>query len=140
MTWPGLAICRVLYTSPRYKYTNHSLTNEKEEQGHLVVFSFTTTPPWTNTLHMRNSEDFAEGREVYVWEPWQEAVLSSSTPANDDWLAVESTGLLNMTAAPFPLPSSFPLPLSLTRVKEKGIPDVPFADTALLCSRFLIMG
>jgi hypothetical protein len=138
-TSPGLAICRVLSTSSRHK---HTLPGKKEDKTHLVILSFpTTAPPRTNTLHARNPEDFAVGREVCVWEPWQEISLSSSSPAADpSSLTAEDAELSNITAAPFPLlPSSFPLSPSPTLVKEENISDIPLADTALLCFRFLIM-
>lgn len=139
-TSPGLAVCRVLSAASRHKYTSHSLPSKKGEKNLLVVLSFpTTAPPRANTLHVRNPEDFSEGREVYVWEPWQEVSISSSSPAVGASSTTEAE-LFNITAAPFPLlPSSSPLSPSPTQLKKEDISDLPLADTALLCSRFLIM-
>lgn len=130
----GLSICRVLSAASHHKNTFHLLSGKKEDRNHLVVLCFPTTAlPRTNTLHVRNPEDFAEGREVYVWEPWQEVSLPSSSPAAD-------AEPLKVTAAPFPLlPSSLPLSPSPTRVKDEDISDLPITHTVLLCSRFLIM-
>jgi hypothetical protein len=137
---PGLAICRISPTPSHHKHASHSLANGGEGKNHLVVFSFpTTVPPRTNTLHARNPEDFSEGQEVYLWEPWQEVALpclASTTEASN----AEGAELLNILPAPFPpLPSSFLLSPSPMGVKEEDILDTPLADTVLLCSRFLIM-
>jgi len=139
-TSPGLAICRVLSAVSRHKHTSHSLPGKNEGKNVFVVLSFpTTAPPRTNTLHVRNPEDFSEGKEVYVWEPWQEVTMSSSSSAADASSATEAEHF-NITAAPFPLlPSSFPPSPSPTQVKTEDISDLPLADTALLCSRFLII-
>ena len=140
-TSPGFAFCRVLSAASRHKHTSHSLPGKKEEKKLLVILSFpTSVPPRTKTLHPRNPEDFSEGREVYVWEPWQEVSISSSFPAADASLAAELTDHSDITAAPFPLlPSSFPLSSSPGQVRNEDTSDLPLADTALLCSRFLIM-
>jgi hypothetical protein len=140
-TSPGLAICRVLSTSSGHKHTSHSLPGNNDDKTLLVLLSFPTTAPLrTNTLHARNPEDFLEGRDVYVWEPWQEVPLFFSSPVTGASMTVEDAKHLNIAAAPFPLlPSSFPLSPTSTRVKEEFSSDIPLADTALLCSRFLIM-
>lgn len=128
MTSPGLAVCRL-------KHTSYLVPGKAEDKTLLVVLSFpTTASPRTNMLHPRNPEDFIEGREVYVWEPWQEVSLSSLPVACASFLAMEEAELSRVAAAPFPLlPPSFPLS---PRVKEE---DLQLSDTALLCSRFLIM-
>jgi hypothetical protein len=74
---------------------------------------------------------------VYLWEPWQEAVLPYLASTTEASSSGEGAELLNIVPAPFPsLPLSFPLSPSPLLVKEG---DIPLADAALLCSQFLIM-
>lgn len=123
---PGLAICRILSASSlKHPHLNNTLRTT-QEQHYLVVLSFPTTAParlrGNTRVYARNPEDFIVGKEVHIWEPWQDVFLSDGTTSPGD--ADE------LIAAPFPfLPSSFP----------QTPDDLRLADMALLCTRFVIM-
>ncbi|RDB23929.1 hypothetical protein Hypma_009243 [Hypsizygus marmoreus] len=139
---PGLALCRILSTpSLKHPHLTYLLPKTLEKQYHLVVLSFPTVAPVRsrvqNRIHPRNPEDFVVGREIYAWEPWQEVSLPSQVlpPSNESSATSDPDEL---TAAPFPLlPSTLPPRPSSSQTGEEE--EVPTADTALLCSRFVIM-
>ncbi|KAF9468242.1 hypothetical protein BDZ94DRAFT_1304524 [Collybia nuda] len=136
-TSPGVAYCQILSINPT-KSTNkaHLQPRKKNNQHHLIVLSFPSSAPSRtgnirSRLHVRNPEDFVEGGELHVWEPWQEVALNDKESSQKE----EEVG---MSITTFPLlPSSFPFSPSPARTP---IPvETHVASIALLCSRFRIL-
>lgn len=131
----GVALCQILSVNPtKTTGSAHLLPHKKDKQHHLIVLSFPSSAPARaghsrNRTYVRNPEDFIEGSELHIWEPWQEVFLGSKTST------VKEEEEVGMSISPFPLlPSSFPFSPSPVRTP---IPvDIRVADVALLCSRF----
>ncbi|KAJ7467167.1 hypothetical protein FB451DRAFT_1260307 [Mycena latifolia] len=76
---PGVALCHLL-AAPIPDPLGPS---RSKDALCAVLFSFSSLAPPTHShaptpLAIRNPEDFAEGREVYVWKPWQCIVIDPS--------------------------------------------------------------
>jgi hypothetical protein len=147
---PGLAICSIIHPVSSATTTNGQQMKLNPQpiprtlahgQDQLVVLSFPRLAPsrgrgQMTRLYARNPEDFVVGREVYVWEPWHEVVLTPVTEPNQ--LKVESEYPDKPQPAPFPtLPATFPSTFSPTPYPTNMIR--PVGDVALLCSRFVIL-
>ncbi|KAG6812242.1 hypothetical protein H0H92_003782 [Tricholoma furcatifolium] len=140
----GVALCCILSTPTSHPHLVAIETRTRQKQHHLIVLTFPTVAPprlrGRDGIYVRNPEDFIAGRELWIWEPWHEVSLlsSHSSPSkvlNDSGFSSIGDNVVNLVAAPFPsLPSSYPLTLS-----QETAEDCVTADTALLCSRFVIM-
>ncbi|KAJ7121344.1 hypothetical protein C8R43DRAFT_1033922 [Mycena crocata] len=69
---PGVALCHIL-AAPA---SDPLLHPRSKDTLNAVLFSFSSfSPPayfqGQTQLNLRNPEDFVEGKEVYVWKPWQ---------------------------------------------------------------------
>jgi hypothetical protein len=132
----GVALCEILSHSAKTTRNTHLFPHKSEKQHHLVVLSFPSTAPTRASKnksrpHVCNPEDFVEGGELHIWEPWQEVAMGGHP------LMKEEEGL-ELSIAPFPLlPSSFPSSPSPARTPMTI--DVRIADVGLLCSRFRVL-
>jgi len=78
---PGVALCHLLAAPPEPLGSLHPRT---KDGICAVLFSFSSLAPPAHPqapaqLDIRNPEDFAEGKEVYVWKPWQVITIDTST-------------------------------------------------------------
>lgn len=133
----GVALCQILSVNPtKTTGSAHLLPHKKDQHHHFIVLSFPSSAPSRaglsrNRLQVRNPEDFIEGSELHIWEPWQEVFLGSETST------VKEKEEVGISISPSLLPSSFPFSPSPARTP---IPvDTRIADVALLCSRFRIL-
>ncbi|GLB44175.1 hypothetical protein LshimejAT787_1601050 [Lyophyllum shimeji] len=138
----GVAVCRVV-SIPSSKQPAPAVPRIREQQYHLVVFSFPTIAPprlrGQKRIYARNPEDFVVGREVCIWGPWLDVSLSSRSASPDDapYMKVDPE-IPELAAAPFPtLPSTYPRPPS--PLEAVVYDDTRTADTVLMCSRFVIL-
>lgn len=131
----GVAFCEILSHPTKPTRNAHLMPHKKKKQHHLIVLSFPSTALTrtnnNNRPHVRNPEDFVEGRELHLWEPWQEVTIGGHS------LPEEKEGP-DFSIAPFPLLPS-PFPFSPSPARTPVAIDVPIADIALLCSRFRIL-
>ncbi|KAJ6594458.1 hypothetical protein B0H19DRAFT_62260 [Mycena capillaripes] len=78
---PGVALCHLLAaTTPEALGTLHP---RSKDGICAVLFSFSSLAPPAHLraqaqLEIRNPEDFVEGKEVYVWKPWQVIAIDTS--------------------------------------------------------------
>lgn len=127
---PGVALCHLLAAS-----TPDPLGPSRSKDGiWAVLFSFSSISPPAHPqphaqLDIRNPEDFAEGKEVYVWKPWQAIAIDAS--AIDLCLGnqadMDSDGA---DAAAFDL-----FQPGVAGARRRG----NILETALVCERFLIL-
>lgn len=81
---PGVALCHLL-TTPTADSLGPLLPRSKDGIC-AVLFSFSSLSPPAHPqsptqLDTRNPEDFAAGKEVYVWKPWQGITIDASALA-----------------------------------------------------------
>ncbi|KAG6829035.1 hypothetical protein H0H87_012822 [Tephrocybe sp. NHM501043] len=136
-TSTGLAVCRVVST-PQPRRHIGVISRIREKQYHFVILTFPIIAPprlrGHSGLYIRNPEDFIVGREICVWEPWDEVLLTPASLDGTTSLDAEFHGA-ELRPAPFPmLPPTYPLPPSLPPDEEV----IQTVDTAILCSRFVI--
>ncbi|KAJ6538897.1 hypothetical protein DFH09DRAFT_1368792 [Mycena vulgaris] len=129
---PGVALCHLL-AAPVPDPLGQS---RSKDALCAVLFSFSSLSPPAHPhaqtpLATRNPEDFSEGREVYVWKPWQCIVIDPSsielgleTPADMD------PAFGRAEAAAFQL-----FEPGATGARRRGI----ILETALVCERFIVL-
>ncbi|KAF8199969.1 hypothetical protein K438DRAFT_1966307 [Mycena galopus ATCC 62051] len=101
LSTPGVALCH-LQTAPPESFS--SLHHRPKAAVCAVLFSFSSLapPPRPHSpapaqLAIRNPEDFAEGKEVCVWKPWQVVALDTTALK---LLAIDGNGDVDMDPSP----------------------------------------
>ncbi|KAJ6629463.1 hypothetical protein B0H10DRAFT_2428415 [Mycena sp. CBHHK59/15] len=134
---PGVALCHISTANPGLSGT--SLYPRSKDELCAVLFSFSSISPPAlrpqvqTQLHIRNPEDFVEGREVFVWKPWQ--ILAIDAPAIQHCLEAETgsdlDGDVDMAEA-----EAFGLfePGAAGAARRGKV-----AETALVCERFVVL-
>ncbi|KAJ7162093.1 hypothetical protein C8R46DRAFT_1037365 [Mycena filopes] len=112
----------------------------------LLSFSSLSPPPALRQaqpqLAIRNPEDFAEGREVYVWKPWQLLAIEPAalrrclqTDSEDVAPPKQEQESSSSSQAVFDYFDSGGGGAALTRVRAQDA----IAETALVCERFVVL-
>ncbi|KAJ7071930.1 hypothetical protein C8F01DRAFT_1101900 [Mycena amicta] len=138
---PGIALCHIIAgpsaaTSDPYQAP---LPLSKDSVCSVLLSFASISPPRTTTstlsATLRNAEDFAEGREVYVWRPWQTLVLDVAMlqTALDKVEVADSPAARARATGSDDLYELFGPTAARARHREKIVP------TGLLCDRFVIL-
>ncbi|KAJ7680879.1 hypothetical protein DFH06DRAFT_973941 [Mycena polygramma] len=133
MSIPGVALCHLL-AAPTSEPSS-SFHPRLKDGVYAVLFSFTSLAPPAHLQdpmqpHIRNPEDFAEGKEVYVWRPWQVLPIDPS-PLK---LCLETDA--DMDSCGEVDPEVFGL---FERGATKAHCRDHLSETALVCERFVIL-
>ncbi|KAJ7451857.1 hypothetical protein B0H11DRAFT_311885 [Mycena galericulata] len=130
---PGVALCHLL-SAPTADPLGPLLPRSKDGIC-AVLFSFSSLspspyPPAQTQLNARNPEDLAEGREVYVWKPWQGLAIDTSALK----LCIESD------ASTSPAEDAPPATFDLFEPGPAGAwRRGNISETALVCERFIVL-
>lgn len=129
----GVALCHIL-SAPTRDPLGPLLPRSKDGIC-PVLFSFSSLspPPHPQTptqLDVRNPEDFAEGREVYVWKPWQGIAINPSalTLCLDNTASADSAEDADSGAFELFEPGA-------AGARRRG----SISETALVCERFVVL-
>ncbi|KAJ7646727.1 hypothetical protein FB45DRAFT_180613 [Roridomyces roridus] len=137
---PGVALCHIISAPAGSDSSGPSLPQSKDGIC-AVLFSFSSLSPPARPhaaaaqWDVRNPEDFAQGREVYVWKPWQKLVIT--VPAITKMCLVDSAaadaGEAEAEAEADPAFELF----------ESGAAGAlrrgTISETALVCERFVVL-
>ncbi|KAF7305883.1 hypothetical protein HMN09_00742500 [Mycena chlorophos] len=141
---PGIALCHIIAApSAASSDPYQAALPRSKDSVCAVLFSFASvSPPRAATTASllgttRNAEDFAEGREVYVWRPWQTLTLDVGMlqDALDKAVAppMDEDSPAARTRASEDIFELFGPTQARVRHREKIV------GTALLCERFVIV-
>lgn len=139
---PGVALCHLLSSANPHP-SGLSLLPQTKDGLCAVLFLFSAiSPPAVNApmqLHIRNPEDFVQGREVYVWKPWQIVAIDVGAIQqcidNDSRQNLDQDGDVAMADVDMTEVEAFELfEPGTTGAWRRG----KVADTALVCERFVI--
>lgn len=128
---PGVALCHLL-AAPEALGTLHA---RSKDGICAVLFSFSSLAPPAHPhapaqLDIRNPEDFARGKEVYIWKPWR--LIAIDTPTLN--LCLETDAIMDsgreVDSEVFDL-----FELGATRAQCRD----HISETALVCERFIIL-
>ncbi|KIL61358.1 hypothetical protein M378DRAFT_13542 [Amanita muscaria Koide BX008] len=132
----AIALCRVLQ-SPCSSSTTSNIGLSFHTSYHTlvkVIFSnaFSVSP----RSIVRNAVLFKDGVEVLVWRPWHEVKVSSP----HDSMEEEAALAIDETDDHQRMPASFPMSLTTSFSSSKDDSSgFRIAETALMCSRFVLM-
>jgi hypothetical protein len=128
---PGVALCHLL-AAPEALGTLHA---RSKDGICAVLFSFSSLAPPAHPhapaqLDIRNPEDFAQGKEIYVWKPWQ--LIAIDTPALN--LCLETDAIMHSgREADSEVFDLFELGATRAQCRDH------ISETALVCERFIIL-
>ncbi|KAJ7091971.1 hypothetical protein B0H15DRAFT_799719 [Mycena belliarum] len=128
---PGVALCHLL-AAP----SSDPLGSSKSKDALCVVlFSFSSLSPpvQPHAQTIRNPEDFAEGREVYVWKPWQCIVIDPSAIELGRYSPSVPDGNVNAGAVDAEAFELFAP--GVTGARRRGV----ILETALIFERFIVL-